>query len=654
MAATETDKTAIETLRSLGFRGEPTRFPAPDVRFTRDDCALFGRYPKSVPWKDDYVDPADQSRFRSIWERLKRLAEWLALEVDNIYPPMKWLASRYQANGRSQADIWCCIFPSSVVNKSYALQVALIISADGAEVCLCLGAGRSAEKEPRLSTAQNAFRSLQSCLASVPPDVVQAVEGSLPSRAVLRTSWREPGESEFRSVREWAAYAGGPEGAQASISVFLTAEELELLADQIANVLLEMAQDAAPLFAYCYHVVQAGEARAEDPEQAAEPCGRCRHPRAVHGRGTGQCSAPGCAAGPDGAPCPGYAAVSVAPWVDFDADALEQLARDERGLELDPDVYRAVVAAIRSGKHVILTGPPGTAKTTLAEMVCILAGDAGWCSGYALTTATSDWTTYDTIGGLRPAGSGSSLKFHDGIVLEAVRKNQWVIIDELNRSNFDRAFGQLFTVLSGQPVVLPYEDPDNGRRIVLCPAKAAGRNYAEGYEQVLIPKDWRIVATMNVFDKSLLFEMSFALMRRFAFVEVPSPEPAVFATLWNRDLDGLPEGPTEVIGQTLTELMALRPLKDIGPAVFLDMARFAVQYLSAGDEIPAGQLAFQLFYSYLLPQYEGITQQQGQDLLAQVLAITGPQYQDRLTSTLNEVLGINVLPEPADGSDDGL
>jgi MoxR-like ATPase len=434
--------------------------------------------------------------------------------------------------------------------------------------------------------------------------------------------------------------------------VFVTAEELELLADQIGNALREMAGIAAPLFGYCYDVAQA------DSEQTTEPCGRCRHPRAVHGSGTGQCSAPGCAAGPDGAPCPGFAAESAppptaAPSVDFDADALEQLARDEHGLELDSGVYRAVVAAIRSGKHVILTGPPGTAKTTLAEMVCTLAGDAGWCSGYTLTTATSDWTTYDTIGGLRPAESGSNLQFHDGILLEAIRENRWVIIDELNRSNFDRAFGQMFTVLSGQPVVLPYEDPATGRRILLCPATAAGRNHTEGYERVLIPEDWRIVATMNVFDKSLLFEMSFALMRRFAFIEVPSPEPAVFATLWNRELDGLPDGQAEIIGETLTQLMALRSLKDIGPAVFLDMARFAAQYLSAGGEIPAGQLAFQLFYSYLLPQYEGITQQQGLDLSARVLAITGPQHQDRLTSTLAEVLGITVLSEPADGDDDG-
>ena len=282
MADTEADETAIETLRSLGFRGESTRSPAPDVRFTRDDCAVFRRYPKSVPWKDDLVDPADQARFRSIWERLKPLAEWLVREVDDRYPPMEGKASQYQANGRSQADIWCCIFPSQAVHKSYALQVALIISADGAEVCLCLSAGRSRLKEPELSAAQRAFRELKSHLASVPPHVALAVEGSLPSRAVLRTSWREPGESQFKSVGEWAAYAGGPEGAQASISVFVTPEELELLADQIANVLREMAKDAAPLFGYCYDVVQAGETEAEDHRSRTRNCaagavirGRC-------------------------------------------------------------------------------------------------------------------------------------------------------------------------------------------------------------------------------------------------------------------------------------------------------------------------------------------------------------------------------------------
>ena len=55
-------------------------------------------------------------------------------------------------------------------------------------------------------------------------------------------------------------------------------------------------------------------------------------------------------------------------------------------------------------------------------------------------------------------------------------------------------------------------------------ARCRGQGSTDRRRDVLeIPQSWRIIATMNVFDKTLLFEMSFALMRRFAFVEVPSP-----------------------------------------------------------------------------------------------------------------------------------
>ena len=47
-------------------------------------------------------------------------------------------------------------------------------------------------------------------------------------------------------------------------------------------------------------------------------------------------------------------------------------------------------------------------------------------------------------------------------------------------------------------------------------------------DPIRVPASWRIMATMNMFDKNLLFEMSFALMRRFAFIEVPSPDAQAF------------------------------------------------------------------------------------------------------------------------------
>jgi MoxR-like ATPase len=51
--------------------------------------------------------------------------------------------------------------------------------------------------------------------------------------------------------------------------------------------------------------------------------------------------------------------------------------RPPRGLRLDRETYASVFSALESGKHVILTGPPGTAKTKLAEAVAEAAARSG-------------------------------------------------------------------------------------------------------------------------------------------------------------------------------------------------------------------------------------------------------------------------------------
>jgi len=71
-----------------------------------------------------------------------------------------------------------------------------------------------------------------------------------------------------------------------------------------------------------------------------------------------------------------------------------------------------------------------------------------------------------------------------------------------------------------------------------------------------------------VFDKTLLFEMSFALMRRFAFIEVASPSESVFESLIEQQAAG--SEPASLAKR----LLPIRELKDLGPAVFMDLAKF--------------------------------------------------------------------------------
>ena len=117
---------------------------------------------------------------------------------------------------------------------------------------------------------------------------------------------------------------------------------------------------------------------------------------------------------------------------------------------------RQIHGAISSGKHIIFSGPPGTGKTKLSKEVC----DHYVGKNYQLTTATSEWSTFDTIGGYLPKKDGT-VEFSPGILLSCFKKenenkNDWLIIDEINRSDIDKALGQFQSVLTKDNVTLPF------------------------------------------------------------------------------------------------------------------------------------------------------------------------------------------------------
>lgn len=326
---------------------------------------------------------------------------------------------------------------------------------------------------------------------------------------------------------------------------------------------------------------------------------------------------------------------------------VERAVFDE-GLALPAGVLAALVAALNSGKHVVLTGAPGTAKTTLARLVAGVAERAGQCRGHVVATATADWSTYETVGGYQPRKDGS-LQFAPGIVLQALRDRHWLVLDEMNRANTDRALGPLFTVLSGQAVTLPQEQ--NGRPVRIRHESAEEGATDPAYADYVVPTGWRIVATTNVLDRALLFDLSFALMRRFAFVDVICPPPDDYRKLIRDalgDFDASLRSRAEDIVGKLLGLIVLRPL---GPALFIDAAKFVGAYLSDRPETRSAEVLLSAFFAYLLPQFEGAALAEVESVRRLLVFAAGRAARPDVTAMLEQTLGI-VFVDRSEREDD--
>lgn len=211
-------------------------------------------------------------------------------------------------------------------------------------------------------------------------------------------------------------------------------------------------------------------------------------------------------------------------------DISKAIAGIQEVLLINENTIREVIVHLVSGKNVMLSGPIGTGKTHLATLIPRLV----WAKigGYYPTvyTATGDWTTQDVIGGIRPKldkNKKVAYRIHKGCVYETISKNWdrenslftrrsfdsrdgtfrgvWLVIDEFNRANIDKAFGEMFTATLIRRLKVPTMEEE------------------KAFDEIPIPKDYRILGTLNTFDKHFLFKLSDALKRRFRFVEILPP-----------------------------------------------------------------------------------------------------------------------------------
>ena len=288
---------------------------------------------------------------------------------------------------------------------------------------------------------------------------------------------------------------------------------------------------------------------------------------------------------------------------------------------VDPAVYRQIEAALRAGKrHLMFYGPPGTGKTEIARA---LAGVLH--PKWRLITGSADWTSQDIIGGYQPVGGGE-IEFIPGVLLRDFDRP--LIIDELNRCDIDKVIGPLFTVLSGQASALPYRvdvADKQSEQYVILPQPKPGH---APHEFAPSPA-WRILATINSIDKASLYQMSYALTRRFAWIYVDAPQDMNAFLEEYLSRKGLLKAAVATSTPPIVAIWAgVNAVRPVGAAPVIDIIKAvaaidpSIDFLKPANESSATAY-MDGFFMFLMPMLDGILRHQAEQVAASCVAALG-------------------------------
>jgi 5-methylcytosine-specific restriction protein B len=206
--------------------------------------------------------------------------------------------------------------------------------------------------------------------------------------------------------------------------------------------------------------------------------------------------------------------------------------------------FDRIISTLKRKKNIVLQGAPGTGKTYIAKRLAYSLMETKDDGRVAMVQFHQSTNYEDFIQGFRPNEDGQ-FELRNGIFYDFCEKAKGspddyfvFIIDEINRGNLSKVFGELMMLI----------EPDKRDKRYGMPLTYS----SAGSEEFYVPDNLYLIGTMNTADKSLSL-VDYALRRRFAFLEMdPGFDSAVFAEVLSKK--GLSEGMIEKIKATMNEL----------------------------------------------------------------------------------------------------
>ena len=175
---------------------------------------------------------------------------------------------------------------------------------------------------------------------------------------------------------------------------------------------------------------------------------------------------------------------------------------------ISADSYTTLVGLMTRKRNVILLGAPGVGKTFAAKRLAYSMMGVMDSSRVQSVQFHQSYTYEDFIEGFRPSVTGTGFEIKKGVFYNFCMKAEndsendyFFIIDEINRGNLSKIFGELFTLIEA--------DKRGKRKMELL--------YSS--DKFSVPKNVYIIGMMNTADRSLAM-IDYALRRRFAFFEM--------------------------------------------------------------------------------------------------------------------------------------